>query len=147
MLNELAEASFTEEDCYLIFVSAFSILPVIRPALPLRCIDHAVLQTIIDLRLGYPPDKWRNVYKVSQRPANVRLEYNRSCWRNVSLNGMLSLTCQALTVLEFILKRGSKTWVTLAVREMVPKLEGLETFEFRDEKGHDQARPSLPLPL
>eukprot|EP00873_Tetraselmis_striata_P010520 jgi/Tetstr1/430784/TSEL_020569.t1 len=82
MLNELAEASFRQQDCYVIFA-------------------------IVELRLGYPADKWRNVYK-------------------------------ALTVLEFIMKRGSDTWVTLANGELMPKLEQLEEFAYIDEKGHDQ---------
>eukprot|EP00193_Tetraselmis_chui_P019392 CAMPEP_0177792860 /NCGR_PEP_ID=MMETSP0491_2-20121128/24751_1 /TAXON_ID=63592 /ORGANISM="Tetraselmis chuii, Strain PLY429" /LENGTH=709 /DNA_ID=CAMNT_0019315305 /DNA_START=417 /DNA_END=2547 /DNA_ORIENTATION=- len=82
MLNELAEKSFDQQDCYVIFA-------------------------IVELRLGYPPDKWRNVYK-------------------------------ALTVLEFIMKRGSDTWVTLSQDVMPSKLEALEDFKYFDEKGHDQ---------
>eukprot|EP00192_Tetraselmis_astigmatica_P024769 CAMPEP_0117676278 /NCGR_PEP_ID=MMETSP0804-20121206/16072_1 /TAXON_ID=1074897 /ORGANISM="Tetraselmis astigmatica, Strain CCMP880" /LENGTH=827 /DNA_ID=CAMNT_0005485375 /DNA_START=220 /DNA_END=2703 /DNA_ORIENTATION=+ len=82
MLNELAEESYKEEACYVIFA-------------------------VVEMRLGYPPEKWRNVYK-------------------------------ALTVLEFILKRGSEVWVTLAKGELERKLGLLEEFEFFDEKGHDQ---------
>ncbi|KAK9829298.1 hypothetical protein WJX72_005017 [[Myrmecia] bisecta] len=81
LLNELAEATFDAADCEIIF---------------------AVLQ----MRLGYPADKWRNVYK-------------------------------GLTVLEFLLKRGSEQCVRIAREEMMFKLEDLEAFEFVTGEGRD----------
>lgn len=57
-------------------------------------------------------------------------------------------------MLEFIMKRGSDTWVTLANGELMPKLEQLEEFAYIDEKGHDQVAgppqlcpPSCPASL
>eukprot|EP00884_Botryococcus_braunii_P009160 jgi/Botrbrau1/18245/Bobra.110_1s0002.1 len=82
MLNDLAEQSFDRTNCEIIFA-------------------------VLVLRLGYPPEKWRNVYK-------------------------------ALTVLEFLLKRGSDQCVTLAREEMMYRLEDLEKFQYSAADGRDQ---------
>ncbi len=62
---------------------------------------------MLQLRLGYPPAKWRNVYK-------------------------------ALTVLEFLLKRGAERCVALARADLAPVLEDLEGFQFVSPEGRDQ---------
>ena len=64
-------------------------------------------QAVIQLRLGYPPAKWRNVYK-------------------------------ALTVLEFLVKRGSERCVSMARSELTPRLEDLEGFQYVSPEGRDQ---------
>jgi epsin len=66
-----------------------------------------VSQAVIQLRLGYPPAKWRNVYK-------------------------------ALTLLEFLLKRGAERCVDIARSELLPRLEDLEAFQYVSPEGRDQ---------
>ena len=61
----------------------------------------------MQLRLGYPPAKWRNVYK-------------------------------ALTLLEFLVKRGSERAVSIACNEIMYRLEDLEGFQFMSPDGRDQ---------
>ncbi|CAL8468807.1 g8348 [Coccomyxa elongata] len=82
ILNDLAESSHNYNDCLVIFA-------------------------VIQLRLGYPPAKWRNVYK-------------------------------ALTVLEFLVKRGSERCVSMARSELTPRLEDLEGFQYVSPEGRDQ---------
>lgn len=64
-------------------------------------------QAVIQLRLGYPPSKWRNVYK-------------------------------ALTVMEFLVKRGSEQCVAIARNDLTYRLEDLEGFQYVSPEGKDQ---------
>ena len=66
------------------------------------CLWQAVLQ----FRLGYPPEKWRNVFK-------------------------------ALTVLDFLVRRGSERCVALAREELACKLGDMERFAYVAPDGRD----------
>ncbi|KAK9821166.1 hypothetical protein WJX74_003656 [Apatococcus lobatus] len=81
-LNELADLSMNRTNCDIIFA-------------------------VIIFRLGYPPVKWRNVYK-------------------------------ALTVLEFLIKRGSGQCVDVARQEVAPRLAQLQLFSYVAPDGKDQ---------
>jgi len=59
----------------------------------------------------------------------LRLGYAAAKWRNVY---------KALTVLEFLVRRGSGRCVALARSELLPKLEDLEDFQFVAPDGRDQ---------
>ncbi|GAB4817208.1 hypothetical protein N2152v2_004254 [Parachlorella kessleri] len=69
-------------------------------------VDASIIFAVLELRLGYPADKWRNVYK-------------------------------ALTVLEFLVKRGSEGCVQRARDDFLPKLEDLGRFEYTSPDGRD----------
>ena len=64
------------------------------------------MQAVIQLRLGYPPSKWRNVYK-------------------------------ALTLLEFLLKRGPENCVRMTKHDLTYRLQDLEEFQFVSPDGKD----------
>ena len=64
------------------------------------------LQAVIQLRLGYPPAKWRNVYK-------------------------------ALTLLDFLLKRGPENCVRITKQDLLHRLQDLEGFQFVSTDGKD----------
>ena len=59
----------------------------------------------------------------------LRLGYVAAKWRNVY---------KALTVLEFLVRRGAERCVTLARSELLPKLEDLEAFQYVAPDGRDQ---------
>ncbi len=80
--------------------------PILMNTHTLAC-SLCVSQAVIQLRLGYPPAKWRNVYK-------------------------------ALTLLEFLLKRGAERCVDIARSELLPRLEDLEAFQYVSPEGRDQ---------
>ena len=67
---------------------------------------HECMQAVIQLRLGYPPAKWRNVYK-------------------------------ALTLLEFLLKKGPENCVRLTQQDLLCRLQDLEGFQFVSPDGKD----------
>lgn len=70
-------------------------------------VDASIIFAMLELRLGYPPNKWRNVYK-------------------------------ALTVLEFLVRRGSDACVARATEELGPKLDALSTgFAYTSPSGRD----------
>lgn len=73
----------------------------------LRRLCATLPQAVVQLRLGYPPAKWRNVYK-------------------------------ALTVLEFMVKRGSERCVAIARNELSHRLADLEGFQYVSPEGRDQ---------
>ncbi len=64
-----------------------------------------------------------------QAVLQLRLGYAAAKWRNVY---------KALTVLEFLVRRGSERCVALARSELLPKLEDLEAFQFVAPDGRDQ---------
>jgi hypothetical protein len=78
ILNDLAEQSFDRTNCEIIFVSpphlasSYDLINLVldgRREQVTICQRTKVscfvfLQAVLVLRLGYPPEKWRNVYKV-----------------------------------------------------------------------------------
>ncbi len=64
-----------------------------------------------------------------QAVLQLRLGYAAAKWRNVY---------KALTVLEFLVRRGAARCVALARSELLPKLEDLEAFQFVAPDGRDQ---------
>ena len=66
---------------------------------------------------------------LAQAVLQLRLGYAAAKWRNVY---------KALTVLEFLVRRGAERCVTLARSELLPKLEDLEAFQYVAPDGRDQ---------
>lgn len=79
----------------------------LRRALPAKAGALSVKQAVLEFRLAYPAEKWRNVYK-------------------------------ALTVLEFLLTRGSDASVAIARDEVLPRLLDLAErfFYYADGRDH-----------
>ena len=66
---------------------------------------------------------------LAQAVLQLRLGYAAAKWRNVY---------KALTVLEFLVRRGAERCVALARGELLPKLEDLEAFQYVAPDGRDQ---------
>ena len=66
---------------------------------------------------------------LAQAVLQLRLGYAAAKWRNVY---------KALTVLEFLVRRGAERCVALARSELLPKLEDLEAFQYVSPDGRDQ---------
>ena len=115
--------------------------------------DCGTILHVVDLRLGYPPHKWRNVYKASRRMR--RALCCRCCFSSLehtlrqALAQLLLLLkpsrClrtvhlpQGLTLLEYLVRHGSEACVAQAKGGLAARLDSLASgFHYVAPDGRD----------